>query len=65
MLISAKSLLFTSVEPINYSMIVIYPILSGCGIQSEFMATDAFHECNDYHIDVTQLGQRIAWMYRL
>jgi hypothetical protein len=45
-------------------MMVISPILAGCGIESEFMATDALQACKDYQIAVIQFGQTIAWLYR-
>jgi hypothetical protein len=65
LLISVKSLLFTSADPVNSSMMVISPILAGCGIQSEFMETDALQACKDSQIAVIQFVLRIAWMYQL
>jgi hypothetical protein len=65
LLIAARSLLFTSADPVNSSMIVVSPMLAGCGIQYEFMATDALHACNDSHIAVIQFKHRIAWIYCL
>jgi hypothetical protein len=64
MLISVKSLLFTSADPVNSSMMVISPILAGCGIRSEFIAADALHACKDSQIAVIQFRQRIAWLYQ-
>jgi hypothetical protein len=63
MLIYVESILFTSADPIISSIMVISPILSVCGIQSEFMAIDALHACKDSQIDVVKFGQRIAWLY--
>jgi hypothetical protein len=65
LLIAAKSLLFTSVDPVNASMIVASPILAGCGIHYEFMVTDALHACHDSHIAVIQFWKTMALLYFL
>jgi hypothetical protein len=44
---------------------VISPIRADWGIHSELMETVALQACNDSQIAVIQLGQRIAWLYRV
>jgi hypothetical protein len=46
----------------DVSMTGMSPSLSGLGINYELMDTDAVHAYNDSHIDVIQLGQRMAWL---
>jgi hypothetical protein len=60
MLIADRLLCFTCVYDVSASFIRMSPSLSGWGIHSDLMDTEALHECNDSHIASIQLVQRMA-----
>jgi hypothetical protein len=55
-----RLLCFTHVDAISVSNIGMSPSLSGWEIHYELMDTEALHACNDSHIAVIQLGQRMV-----
>jgi hypothetical protein len=62
LLISDRLLCFTRVDVVSAPMIGMSPGLAGRGIHYESMDTDVLHACNDSHIAVIQLGQKMAWL---
>jgi hypothetical protein len=60
MLIADRLMSFTCIDAVSASMIGMFPSLVGWGGHSEFMETEALRACNDSHIAVIQLRQRMA-----